>query len=98
MKDIDKLAKIFKALAHPNRLEIYLKIKNHHAVDLDRKRKRKCLLTPLCEHLQIGAPTLSHHLKELVNAGLVESERDGKFVICSLNEGVMDEIVEVFGK
>lgn len=98
MKDLNQLARVFKALSHPSRLEIYLKIKNHHDLELDKKRKRKCFLTPLCESLQVGAPTLSHHLKELVNAGLVESERDGKFVICRLNTDVMSEIGEVFGK
>jgi ArsR family transcriptional regulator len=40
-------------------------------------------LTPgaLCEELEVAATTLSFHLKELTNAGLVSSERDGRYLI-----------------
>ncbi|WP_085317452.1 ArsR/SmtB family transcription factor [Derxia lacustris] len=40
-------------------------------------------LTPgvLGEQLEVAAATLSFHLKELMNAGLVSQERDGRFLI-----------------
>ena len=40
-------------------------------------------LTPgaLAEHLDVGATTLSFHLKELTNAGLVTQERLGRYLI-----------------
>ena len=40
-------------------------------------------LTPgaIAEELGVAATTLSFHLKELVNAGLVSQERDGRFLI-----------------
>ncbi len=40
-------------------------------------------LTPgaLAEHLGVGATTLSFHLKELTNAGLVTQERLGRYLI-----------------
>ena len=67
----DQLALIARALADPRRYEILKKIST----------KRSC--TP-CSHMRdcidISPATLSHHMKELETAGLVRSEKDGKFV------------------
>ena len=49
-------------------------------------------LTHIMERLNIGAPTVSHHLKELVNADLVRTERVGKFVRCRVNEEAVGEL------
>lgn len=40
-------------------------------------------LTPgaLCEQLEVAATSLSFHLKELTNAGLVNQERNGRHLI-----------------
>ena len=40
-------------------------------------------LTPgaLCDELDVAATTLSFHLKELMNAGLISQERDGRYLI-----------------
>lgn len=94
MKDLKQLSKIFKALSNPHRLELYLRIKNHHKLDLTRKKKKACFLSALCAGWSVGAPTISHHLKELVNAGLIEIDREGKFVTCTLNENVINEVIE----
>ena len=37
--------------------------------------------TALCEMLDVAPNTLSFHLKELLNAGLVSQQRDGRFLI-----------------
>ncbi len=37
--------------------------------------------TDLAYHLDVPAPTLSFHLKELLHAGLVTQERDGRQLI-----------------
>ena len=79
--ELSDLALAFKALSNPNRLAMYLELLRH------RERSIKtCALQDLMALLDIGAPTLSHHTEELVNAGLIEVERQGKFMRCSLSE------------
>ena len=64
----ERLARVAKALGDPVRLQL---------VDVLRRHAGKvcvCELTPLFD---IGQPTVSHHLKVLRDAGIVESERRG---------------------
>jgi len=83
--DIKRLAKVLKALSHPNRLEIYLALaKKNQTAQFDAGGE--CLITDIIRSLKIGAPTISHHLKELENADLITTERRGKFLIAKLNE------------
>ena len=63
-----RMAAVAKALGDPIRLQL---------VDVLRKHAGKvcvCELTPLFE---VGQPTVSHHLKVLRDAGIVNSERQG---------------------
>ncbi|MCP4009390.1 MAG: helix-turn-helix transcriptional regulator [Proteobacteria bacterium] len=45
-------------------------------------------------HLEVAAPTLSHHLHRLVSAGLVVQKRDGRTLHCVAQ---MDALREVIG-
>ena len=77
-------AKVLKALSHPNRLEIYLRIAREEQASfavMECRPEGCCVVSALIGNLKIGAPTVSHHLKELVNAGLIVTERQGKFLI-----------------
>jgi len=76
--DIKEAAKVMKALSHPNRLEIYLGIVKGEQSDF---QANECCVTDIIDKLKIGASTVSHHLKELTNAGLIVTERQGKFLI-----------------
>lgn len=86
MKTIDttKQAKVFKALSHPNRLELFLEIMRKQEASYEADC-RECFVSDIMESLNIGAPTVSHHLKELANAELIIPERRGKFLIARVN-------------
>jgi DNA-binding transcriptional ArsR family regulator len=77
--DSKQAAKVLKALSHPKRLEIYLSICKGGQESF--AANACCVVCGLIDNLKIGAPTVSHHLKELVNAGLIVTERQGKFLI-----------------
>ena len=62
--------RIAKALADPRRFEILQHIAQQAEVGCRR----------LCGCFPVRQATISHHLKELASAGLVESRRDGQFV------------------
>jgi ArsR family transcriptional regulator, arsenate/arsenite/antimonite-responsive transcriptional repressor len=66
--EAERMAAVAKALGDPIRLQL---------VDVLRKHAGKvcvCELTPLFD---VGQPTVSHHLKVLRQAGIVDSERRG---------------------
>ena len=71
---------ISKALADPRRHEILREIgKAPQSLPCYKMRGGMC----------ISAATLSHHMKELEAAGLVEAVREGKFVSYSLRRDVL---------
>ena len=88
--DTKRMAKIFKALSNSNRLELYLKIAKAHEAGFETGGE--CSVSDIISCLTIGAPTISHHIKELVNADLVTSEKRGKFLICRVNEELVAEV------
>lgn len=88
--DSKELAKIFKALGNENRLEIYKEIAKLE--DVDYEQKCQCSISDLLSCLKIGAPTISHHLKELTNANLITTEKNGKFLIAHLNKKTLEKI------
>ena len=63
-KDIEVLARFAKALGHPTRIAI-----------LEHLDKQSCCFTgDLVDVLPIAQSTVSQHLKELKNAGLIQGE------------------------
>ena len=82
-------ALIAKALAEPRRVEILRQI-------------GACDGSAACSALlgaqKITPATLSHHLKELENAGLVQSAREGKFLKLTLNRPVLDAYLAQLSK
>jgi ArsR family transcriptional regulator len=71
---------ILKALADPRRFEL-----------LERIAKAGCPLgcAQALAALPISAATLSHHVKDLETAGLIDVRREGKFAYLSLKPGVL---------
>src|SRR5699024_6477616 len=72
----NKLASLFKVLGHPARVAILQYIINQKA----------CICTDLVEELGLAQATLSQHLKELKNMGLIQGTIEGKSVCYCIDE------------
>ena len=94
MPDPKRLSRIMKALGNEVRLSLYLEIAKNQEADFEDERG--CLVGDIKRLFKIGAPTISHHLKELVNAGLITTDKRGKFLVAKINEQAIDEVEEVF--
>jgi DNA-binding transcriptional ArsR family regulator len=76
---------LFKALNDQTRREI-----------LELLREKDLTAGEIADHFNISKPSISHHLDLLKQAELVESVKQGQFIVYSLNTSVVDEIVKWF--
>jgi ArsR family transcriptional regulator, arsenate/arsenite/antimonite-responsive transcriptional repressor len=84
--DVDKLARMFRALSNPKRLRLFLNLLDESKLDLAKGRVHDCFLAKLLAGLgDLGAPTVSHHVKELADAGLITTQREGKQLACTVD-------------
>jgi DNA-binding transcriptional ArsR family regulator len=94
--DVKRLSRVFKALSNPNRLQLFVNLLDESRLDLAKGRVHDCFLTQLLDNLKVGAPTVSHHVKELADAGLIDTQREGKQLICSVKPEAMTELRALF--
>ena len=78
-----RMATIAKALADPIRIQL---------IDVLRKHAGKVCVCELVPLFDVSQPTISHHLKVLRKAGLVESERQGLWAFYYVLPGELDEL------
>ncbi|MFS8498629.1 MAG: metalloregulator ArsR/SmtB family transcription factor [Micromonosporaceae bacterium] len=83
----EALAPMFKALGDPVRLRLLSLIASHAGGEVC-----VCDLTP---RFALTAPTISHHLRVLREAGLIDCERRGTWVYYWVNPGVLDRLAGV---
>ena len=77
-------AVVFKALADPNRLRLLSLVKAGASAE-------SCVCD-LTAPLELSQPTVSHHLKVLVDAGLLHREKRGTWAYYSLVPGALDDV------
>jgi DNA-binding transcriptional ArsR family regulator len=92
--ETSKLAKILKALSHEKRLALFLEVARHDEKGFEAG-DNKCFISDVIKSLNIGAPTVSHHLKELSNADLITTERRGKFLVARAKKGTLEKARKV---
>jgi ArsR family transcriptional regulator len=80
---------IARALAEPRRYELLKQI------GACNQTAASC--ADLQKNQDITPATLSHHLKELETAGLVETSREGKFMKLTLNRPVLNAYLARLG-
>ncbi|WP_431209461.1 autorepressor SdpR family transcription factor [Puia sp. P3] len=74
---------VFKALNDQTRREI-----------LELLRKKEMTAGEIAERFSISGPSISHHLELLKRAGLIEAEKQGQYIIYSLNTTVLDDMIK----
>ncbi len=90
------LVRALKALADPIRLRILEFL--HSPVQTSCTRAGSVCACDLDKHLGVTQPTVSHHMKILVDAGLVQAEKHGRWVYYDLNHEAFARIVEFIGQ
>jgi DNA-binding transcriptional ArsR family regulator len=82
--DLTAYAEAFKALSNPNRLAIFLHLIAccPPGTSCSFEEEMKKCVGDLGRGLNIGQPTISHHIKELRRAGLIHVGKKGKYTEC----------------
>ena len=79
-------AELFKALADPARVRI---------VNVLATTDEAVCVCELIEPLGLTQPTVSHHLKKLVDAGLLDREQRGRWAYFSLKRDAVEKLAAV---
>ena len=82
----NKLASLLKVLGHPARIAILQYIINQKA----------CICNDLVNELGLAQATISQHLKELKNIGIIQGSIDGKSVCYCIEEKIWKQFQQEF--
>lgn len=83
----EKLARTLKAIADPARLRLISMVAAHE--------DSEACVCDLTEPLGLGQPTVSHHLKILVDAGIFTRDKRGTWAYYKLVPGALDSIANL---
>ncbi len=99
-QNLERYAEQFKALSNPHRLALF-----HHlstccppGTSCSTEVAVRYSVGELGSGLTISPSTLSHHLKELNRAGLVQMARKGKQVECWVEPQTLEHLAAFFGE
>ncbi len=82
-KYISIMNDIFKALNDATRREI-----------LDLLKQKDLSAGEIADAFNISKPSISHHLDILKRADLITSEKNGQFIIYSINTTIMEDVLQ----
>jgi ArsR family transcriptional regulator len=80
----EALARVFRALGDPTRVRLLSLIAAHAG--------REACVCDLTEPVGLSQPTVSHHLKQLVEAGLITREQRGKWAYYQVVQSALDSL------
>ena len=84
--EAEATADVFKALGDPARVRI---------LNVLATSSEPVCICNLIEPLGLSQPTVSHHMKKLFDAGLVEREQRGKWAYFSLKRAAVEKLAVV---
>ena len=82
----NEIATIAKALGHPARIAIL-----EYLMSVD-----SCICGDIVNELPLAQPTISQHLKELKNAGLIKGSIEGNAICYCINDSGLETIMSYF--
>ena len=83
-----EVAKLMKVLGHPARVAIL-----EHLLEV-----KECICGQIVDVLPLAQPTVSQHLKELRNAGLIKGSVEGNTICYCIDEKGIETIASYFNK
>lgn len=87
-KQTQQLANLAKAISHPARIQILLKL----------AKSKTCICGELVDVLPLSQSTVSQHLKELKEAGLIDGRIDGPRSCFCINQKALELFNNQFGE
>jgi len=87
--DITKLEKISRALGDPYRVKM---------LDVIRHEPAGMTCQAMLQTFDLAQSTISHHLKQLVDAGLLSYEKDGRCSRYCINKRTLADYVNLLKK
>ncbi|MBS1782998.1 MAG: winged helix-turn-helix transcriptional regulator [Bacteroidetes bacterium] len=82
----NQIATLAKALGHPARVAIIEYLLKVNA----------CICGDIVNELPLAQPTVSQHLKELKNAGLIKGNIEGNAICYCIDEKMIDKLLNYF--
>ena len=84
--EVNEIALLIKALAHPARISIV-----NYLI-----RTENCICNDIVAELSLAQPTVSQHLKELKNAGIIKGNISGKAICYCINPEIFNKLTQFF--
>ena len=89
LEQAERIAPLVKALADPVRLRLLSLIASHAG--------QEACVCDLNDAFELSQPTISHHLKLLHGAGLLEREKRGVWVYYRVNQAALGDLSALLG-
>jgi ArsR family transcriptional regulator len=87
--DLKQVKKISKALADTSRLEILKEI---------RRSSSYLMCSDICGFVNLSQPSISHHIKQLMEADLIINAKEGRQMKYQINEDVLNDYIAFLSK
>ena len=86
--------KLLKALSNENRLAVFEYLRRQELLCDDLGKG--CCVGDIAQQFDLALSTVSHHLKELREAGLVKCEQRGQHTYCTIDQETVKELRDFF--